>query len=181
MRDYLGDFKLSTVTDAFGNSVLNQASKLAADTDIVRLNRARTAALADYGYLQFDRYEYYRPVVFTGSVIICGMSIAAVIKRRKILEAWPLYFVLAGLSGGVAWFTRPDLLRTPPAPVPPQTAENPPPPALQRFLGWLDNKIQKNTLNRPGWESQTYQRLASDLGFSTIPEHVKVLLTRNTL
>lgn len=163
---------------ALAQQVLNEAASSAADTPLVQVNRARAAALVDYGYDKLDQYDRWRPYIFAGSAGTCALSVAAVIKRRKIAEAWPLYLVLAAMSGGLAWVTRPGWLRGAPAPLPTKQTDSP--SSLNTMVGWLDRRVDQNTHQQPGWEAETWQRVAQDVGFSTIPPYAQKFFTANS-
>lgn len=169
----------SGIASSVAQQALSEAGRWAADQPRVRVNRARGAALIDYGYDWIDSLEKWRPFIFTGSSLAAGAAGFTLWKRRKVPEAWMVYLPLTLLSGGLAWLLRPSALRPPPAP-PPQTVKEPS-KTLQQFLGWLDGRVQKLTVKYPGWEPRAYTQLAQDLGWSTIPPYVTGFLNRNAL
>lgn len=193
---------VSGISSSVTNQALAEAGRWAADQPMVRVNRARGAALIEYGYDWIDALDRWQPYIFTGSTAAALASSFALWKRRRVPEAWVVYLPLLGLSGGLAWLMRPAALRPAPAPVPvsaqksaPEPSVGPvgpisapaastapgPPGTLQQFLGWLDRRVAKLTTKQPGWEPQAYTRLARDLGWSTIPSYVQGFLTRNAL
>jgi len=160
--------------------VLKQAARYATDQPMVTVNRARSAALVDYGYHQFDRWERWQPFVFGASGTIAIVSVAMLYRRWRVPEAALVYAVSAGLNSGIAWLTRPSALRPAPAPAPPMPpGEAPPPQPLQQVLGWLDRRVGRLNASDPGWETQTWERLAHDLGFGTMDPYARTLLTRH--
>lgn len=182
------DLDFSDVGSALANRALVEAAEWSVDKPLVRVTRARGAAMTDYGYRLLAAYERWRPTIFATSAAVCGLSLGMGYVRRRIPEGWVVYGILAGVSGTLAWFTRPDAFRPPPAPLPPSVAglagTAPPkeaPGALARFLGWLDRRVQLMSTEQPGWEAQTYSRLSRDLGFGTMSPAVRVLLTQDSL
>jgi len=172
------------LVNTVASGAVDTAAGLAAEQPLVRVNRARAAAGIDYGYEKLEVYEKWRPLIFLGACAGTAASGFALWKRKKIGEAWATYLTTGGVSAAVAWFTRPDFLRPAPAPVPVATPGEPPPtstPAMQQVLGWLDRRVQANNLNRPGWETRTWQRVARDLGFGTLKPPASTLLTRNSM
>lgn len=160
--------------------MLTQAARYATDQPLVTVNRARAGALVDYGYDQFDRWERWRPIVFAASLALAGISGAMLYRRWRVPEAAVVYTTSTLMNLGIAWFTRPDALRPPPAPTPPLApGEAPPPEPLQQVLGWLDRRVERLNGTEPGWESRTWERLAQDLGFGTMDPYARTLLTRN--
>lgn len=197
-------------TSSIGSSIVQQslaeAGRWAAEQPLVRVNRARGAALIDYGYDWIETLDRWRPYIFTGSAVGAGLSAFALWKRKRIPEAWVVYLPLLGVSGGLAWLLRPAALRPPPAPLPtslqksPEAStrassgaisglgatQGPPPPpkptgTLQQILGWLDRRAAKLAVKEPGWEPQAYTRLARDLGWDTMPSYVTGFIRRNAL
>lgn len=186
---------LPDVGRSLTDKVLLEAARWTTDRDSVIVNRARSAALADYGYEKLAVYYKWRPVIFASSAAVSAISLAMAWRRRRVPEALILYGLSGIFSGAVAYTTRPNLLRPAPAPLPPvaQTpapvppeaiAAGAPPPAdpsaVAQFMGWLDSRISKLNRTRPGWEAQTWHRVAHDLGYGTLNPHVAMLLTRNT-
>lgn len=186
---------LPGVTASLTNQVLEEATKWTTDRESVIVNRARSAALADYGYEKLATYYKWRPTIFASSAAVSAISATMAWKRRRVPEAIILYGLSSLFSGAVAWFSRPNALRPAPAPMPPAAQEPAPvpqeaieqgapppaePSAVAEFLGWLDARVKRLNQARPGWESQTWQRVAHDLGYATLNPHVAILITRNT-
>jgi hypothetical protein len=201
-----GTASTSSIGSAVVKQSLAEAGRWAADQPMVRVNRARGAALIDYGYEWIETLDRWRPYIFTGSTVAAGLSAFALWKRKRIPEAWVVYLPLLGISGGLAWLLRPAALRPPPAPLPvslqnssqaapvasqrsisglgasPAPQEAPKATGtLQQILGWLDRRAAKLAVKEPGWEPQAYARLARDLGWSTMPSYVTGFLNRNAL
>jgi hypothetical protein len=185
-----GGLNLAGISSSVTTQVLSEAAKYAADLPQVRVNRARAAALVDYGYEKLDQYSAIKPYVFWGStagLVACGYMGW---KRRKIPEAVALYSVLGVLAAGVAYLTRPDTARPPPAPMPatasipapsaPGEPPKPAPKALPQVLGWLDRRVEARSQVRPGWEAATLRRVAKDLGFATLGVAAETAITRNS-
>lgn len=164
------------------NAAIGQGAQYAASLPVYRVNRARGAAVADLGYQALDVWSKWRPWVFAASCVGFVSSLGAITYRRKVPEAWPVYGAAVVASGAVAWFTRPDAFRAPPAP-PPADVSAKPSDSMQRLLGWIDSKVENNSTTRPGWESATLNRLANDLGMGTLvaQPNVQVLLSGNSL
>lgn len=194
-----------SLTDAMTAVALQQAADYATRSTTMVVNRARAAALADYGYEKMQQFESYQPLIFAVSASTLGISVAMGIRRRRVPEALALYSTLGLLSAGMAWFTRPAALRPAPAPIPaavlnPAAVVAPPPAApgqpapevlpvppapidpglFAQVLGWLDRRVAERSASNPGWEAGTWHRLAYDLGLGTITSPVNTLLTRNS-
>lgn len=183
------------LSSSFTAQVLDQTAQWAAGRPSVQMTRARAAALADYGYRKLDTFYRYQPTIFAASAAVAAVSLAMAWKRKKVPEALALYLASGGVSGAVAYVSRPSWLRSaPPAPLPP-TAGTPAPPApdtppgappppvtppgpFAQFLGWVDARIEHANRNRPGWESQTWRRVAHDLGYGTLKPPLETFLTR---
>jgi hypothetical protein len=123
------------------------------------------------------------------------MSFAMLARRPKNMEAITLYSLAGILSSGVAWFTRPAMFRPAPAPTA-STVKKPKKPsqpgvpaapapkpdaqsaAMAEYLGALDSKVQKLNASAPGWEANTYMRLANDLGFGNMYPPLQTALTK---
>ena len=153
------------------------AQTVANDPGFVQ-NRERLAAIVQMGYTYLDWYNQYRSTFFALSLVATAGSLAMLAKRRTNTEAVTLYCVLAAASMGVAYLTRPDLLRAAPPPVDP----NAPPssPVMPQVLGWLDTKGAELSAVQPGWESANLLRLANDFGSSTLDPSVQTLLVSNS-
>lgn len=169
----LGDF-----SESLQSSVLDAAVKGMVAQPVVLENRARTAAAIDYVYDKIEQYERWRPTLFALSAVGLAVSSAMAYRRRKVPEAWALYLTTAGISGGMAWFTRPAALRGAPAAVPPP---DPTLPAsgtstMAQILGWADRRADHLDQTEPGWQPRTWRRLAHDLGFGTMNQHARTLL-----
>lgn len=167
---------LSSITGS--SAVMGTVAQTAANDPTFLQNRERLATLVAMGYGYLDWYAAYRSTFFAISLVATAASVAGVIKRKANPEAKTLYTVLALASAGVAYFTRPDLLRAAPPPVDP----NAPPTssAIPGLLGWLDNKGAAFTATEPGWEAQNLLRLANDFGSGTIDPSVQTLLVSNS-
>lgn len=171
-----GGINVSKLMGSAARSALVEGTQAYAQSPAVVVNRARAAAALDYGYEKLDQYERWRPTLFAASAAGCAISIAAATKRRKVPEAVTLYSLLALISGGVAWFTRPDALRPAPAPSPVPQAPGEGPGAVDQVLGWVDRRVEHLNQTEPGWETATWQRLSNDLGFGKITSPVRELL-----
>ena len=187
---------IAGMSGAFTAQVLDETAKWAADRPSVLVNRARVASLADYGYQKLDTFYRYQPTIFAASAAACAVSLAMAWRRKRVPEALAMYLAAGGVSGTVAYFSRPSWLRAaPPAPLPPG-AGTPPPPLpdeppdpqplpptppgpLASFLGWLDARVERANSSRPGWEARTWRRVANDLGYGRLEPPVGTLLTRN--
>lgn len=166
------------------SGALSAAIGVAADQPLVRVNRARAAAAVDYGYNRMALWDVWRPWLFTASSVVTAVSCYMLWKRRKVPEAWYTYVTAGGSSAAVAWLTRPNALRGAPAPKPVAMPGEPPSDAsstMQQVLGWIDKKIERNNQTRPGWEAQTWARVAQDLGFGTLKPPASVFFTRRTM
>jgi hypothetical protein len=174
-----GTATTGSVTGVIAQQALVEAARVSTEQPIVRVNRARGAALIDKGYGALGTYDALKPYIFAASLAGAIGAGYMVRKRRRVPEAWPLYSVLGVLAAGVAWVTRPEFLRPAPAPVPANT--DPSSSGLQTLLGWLDRHAAAKATSDPGWEARAYRRLAADLGFGTMPPYAETLLTRNSL
>lgn len=175
------NFSIGGISGAVSQQVLSAAARKAAQYPKVQVNKARAAAVADYGYEKLEMYEAWRPTIFATSSAACLVSVAMGVKRRKVPEAIALYSLSAALTGTLAWLTRPDALRPAPAPMPPQETDpdqpvEPRPGAMAQVLGWVDRRVDRLNTTEPGWQPRTWQRLAADLGFGTIKPPVSDLL-----
>lgn len=192
---------IAGISSSVTSQVLGEAVKYATDLPQVQVNRARAAALIDYGYEKLDQFSSVKPYVFwssTAGLVACGYM---GFRRRKIPEAVALYSVLGVISAGLAYLTRPDALRPQPAPMPasataapvpaapapsPTTsapvleATKPAPKALPQVLGWLDRRVVARSAIKPGWEATTLRRVAKDLGFAKLGSAVETAITRNS-
>lgn len=167
-----------SIGGAVSRAALTEAAEWAAKKPLVRVNRARAAALVDYGYQTMDWYDLWRPYIFVGAAGFFLASLGALAYRRKTAEAWPLYLVAAGSSGTLAWFTRPMIMRRAPAPLP--TKDPSSPSSLNYAVGWLDDRVKTKSRIDPGWEARTWQRVAQDLGWSTMPSYAREFFTTHT-
>lgn len=185
IQEYTG-VDLSSLGSTLADTAVVEAAQWATDKPVVRVNRARSAALVDGLYDLIDTFEKWRPTIFAVSGASCALAISMIAKRRKIPEGWVLYSVIALGTGTIAWFTRPYALRPAPAPLSStvktqdgeKTQDN---QALAQFVGWIDRRVERNSNQRPGWEAGTFQRLSDDLGTGTMHPGVRTLLTRNSL
>lgn len=166
---------LSSITGS--SAVMGTVAQTVANDPAYLANRERVAAMVAMGYSYLDWYAAYRSTFFAISLVATAASIAGAIKRPSH-EARMLYGVLALASAGVAYFTRPDMLRAAPAPVDP----NAPPstPVMPTLLGWLDSKGAELSAVEPGWEAQNLLRLANDFGSGTMDPSVQTLLASNS-
>jgi hypothetical protein len=164
--------------DALTNATMQQAALSALAVPAVQVNRARAAAAVDAGYDVMATYMAWRPVIFAVSTMGAVVSGAALTRRIRTPEAVALYGIMGALSALVAWYTRPDMLRKPPAQAIPTDPNAP--QGMAGAVGWLDQRVAHNSAERPGWEAATYTRLASDLGMGTLNPAVQALLTQNS-
>lgn len=172
-------FSWDSLASAATNQALLEGARIATNNPMVLLNRARAAAAIQLGYEQMDLYERWRPTLFAASASGAAISLAMLYRRRRNPEAVTLYTIIAAMSSAMAYFTRPMALRADPAPMPPTPpGVEPPPSAMAEYLGMLDKRAGRMDAERPGWQPQTWQRLANDLGWTTIPAPVEVALTR---
>ena len=178
-----GTATMTSLSGTVAAGALNEAARVGVEQPLIRVNRARSAALLDKGYQLMAWYEGWRPWIFLVAAASAGASGYMVWRRKRVPEAWPLYLVIGGVAAGVAWITRPEGLRAAPAPVPPtpENLANPPPGTLQQILGWLDRHVAQRSQQQPGWEAGTFRRIAGDLGFDTMPQYAETFLTRNSL
>lgn len=159
--------------DAITSAALNSVATVATTNRTVLQDRARAASVLDLGYTAADAYDQWQPFLFWGSVLGVIASSYAGAKRKKVPEAVTLY-ALTGIGSAVmAWVTRPAFLR--PAPTPAEAAAST--PAMGAAIGWMDARVAKLDASRPGWESNTWRRLAQESG--TSDPAVITLLTRN--
>lgn len=158
------------------NSILlSSAASAVTDIPAVVVNRARAAVVVSKGYEYLDTYNTYRPYLFVAGVLGVVASSLALVRRRKASpEAYPLYASTGAMSAALAWFARPDSLKSKPV-VTPGT-----PPASAQALAWVDGQVTQRTTQHPGWEAATWARLANDLGQGTLNPTLQVILTRNT-
>lgn len=165
--------------DYLSNPLVITAAKSIANQQNVALNRARAAVMVDMGYGALDAYTENRSLLFIlGLIGSCASGY--MLYKRKGAEARALYSISLVASAGLAWFTRPDALRSaPPAPAPgePEPA-TPAESTTRRSLAWLDQKAADNTAEDPNWENAAWSRLSQDLGSGTIPPAVTALLIR---
>lgn len=164
--------------DALTTATMQQAASSAMSVPVVAVNRARAAAAIDAGYDAMATYMAWRPTIFAASVVGVAVSSAALIRRVKNPEAVALYGILGAISAVSAWFTRPDALRSPPQQAIPTDPNAP--SGMAGAVGWLDERVARNSAQRPGWEAATFTRLASDLGLGTLNPAVQALLTQNS-
>jgi hypothetical protein len=166
---------LSSITGS--SAVMGTVAQTVANDPTYLANRERLAAMIAMGYGYLDWYAQYRSTFFALSLVATAASVAGAIKRTSH-EARLLYGALALASLGVAYFTRPDMLRPAPAPVDP----NAPPstPVMPQVMGWLDSKGAELSAVQPGWEAANLLRLANDFGSGTIDPSVQTLLASNS-
>ncbi len=164
--------------DAITQAAMQQAAGSAMAMPVVAVNRARAAAAVDAGYDAMATYMAWRPVLFAASVTGSVVAGAALVRRHKNPEAIALYGIIGALSALTAWFTRPDMLRSPVVQAMPTDPNAP--SGMAGAVGWLDDRVARNSQERPGWEAATFKRLAGDLGMGTLNPAVQALLTQNS-
>jgi len=167
---------VGALTGQLSSQALAEAARLAAEQPPVIVNRARAAALVDYGYDRLDLYERWRGAIFALTASLSAISLAMAYRRWPNPEATTLYTTSALGNGIVAWITRPDALRPEPAPTPPTSDA---PESMAQFLGWLDRRVGRLNSEEPGWERQTWHRLARDLGYGRMNPPTQALLLHN--
>lgn len=163
-------------------TLVNGALQAASAERNFAVNRDRTAASIHWGYEQLAKYEAIRPSLFATSLVGLALSVSMITKRRRVPEAVTLYSVLAAMSAGAAWFTRPDALRPAPAPVPPAAPgeDDSGQGAMAMVLGWADRKAQVlDATYGPHWRDATWRRLARDTGFDTMHPYAESILALN--
>jgi len=171
---------VTSLGNSLQNSALNEAAKLATDSDSVTTNRARIAAVANLGYSYLDTYQVMKPGLFVAGVAGTILGSIALSKRRKVPEAVALYALLTTFSAATAWFTRPDLLKSAAAKAAPPESNPNAPGAVKSTLAWTDARVAKLSARQPGWEGATLTRLLSDFGSGTMAPAVQTLLTRKS-
>jgi hypothetical protein len=167
---------LSSLTGS--SAVMGTVAQTVSNDPTFLLNRERLAAMVAMGYGYLDWYAAYRSTFFAISLVATAASVAGIIKRKANPEAKTLYTILALTSLGVAYFTRPDMLRAAPPPIDPSAP--PTSTAMPALLGFLDNKGAELSASEPGWEAQNLLRLANDFGSGTIDPSVQTLLASNS-
>lgn len=163
--------------DPLTETALTSVAQVATQNPDVIQDRARAAALADYGYGYLDIYTQYQPLLFF--ISCCGVAASGygMYARPKKPEIITLYSLTAILSAAAAWLTRPAALRPAPTPAAAASATT---PAMAGVLSWLDTRVATRTAEQPGWEAQTWNRLATDTGNSPLDPAVAALLTSNS-
>lgn len=179
MRPYPGMLRGTLAGwDSLTTAAMQQAAASAMAVPAVAVNRARAAAAVDASYDAMATYMAWRPAIFAASLTGAVVSGAALARRVKNPEAIALYGILGVLSVVSAWITRPDMLRTPPKQAIPTDPNAP--RGMAGAVGWLDDRVTRNTAERPGWEAATFNRLVSDLGMDTLSPAVRAILTQNS-
>jgi hypothetical protein len=167
---------LSQITGS--QAVMGTVAQTVANDPTYLANRERLAAMVAMGYGYLDWYAQYRSTFFAISLVATAASVAGMVKRTQNPEAKVLYGVLAAMSAGVAFFTRPDRLRA--APPPPDPNAPPSTPVMPVLLGYLDAKGAELSAAQPGWEAANLLRLANDFGSGTMDPSVQTLLASNS-
>jgi hypothetical protein len=163
--------------DPLTETALTSVAQMATSDPAVIQDRARAAALADVGYQYLDEYEQMQPMLFFLSCAGLVASGYALWKRPHKPEPITLYSITALLSAVGAYMTRPAALRAAPTPAAAATAST---PAMAGVLSWLDNRVKARTAAQPGWEAQTWNRLAGDTGHAPLDPAVAALFTANS-
>lgn len=111
----------------------------------------RVAVLLKMGLDGYDRWQAAKPLLFWGGLIGATVSAAALYKRRRTPEAYPLYLATLAASLAAAWVGRPGARPPPPAP-------GQPAPAGPGLLGWVDAKRAEFAAEDPQWVRTTLDR-----------------------
>ncbi len=137
-----------------------QLSSLRASVgDALTVNRERAAVVAKQAFDAYDTWQATRPVLAIAGTLGAAASIYALVKRRKVAEAKPLYALTLALSLGALWASSPlDLMgfkSAPAAPQGPAQAGS----ATGGLLTWVDGKRAAYAAADPAWADKTMNRV----------------------
>jgi hypothetical protein len=127
--------------------------------DALTVNRERAAVVAKQAFDAYDTWQAARPVLAIAGAAGAAASIYALVKRRKVPEAKPLYALTLALSLGALWASSPlDLMGFTSAPAAPQG------PAQAGstgggLLAWVDGKRAAYAAEDPAWADKTLNRV----------------------
>lgn len=110
----------------------------------------RVVVLLKLGLDGYDQWQQAKPILFWGGLVGAAASAAALYKRRRTAEAYPLYLTTLAASLAAAWIARPGARPAPAAPGRPA-----PSPGL---LGWVDAKRAEFAAQDPQWVRTTLDR-----------------------
>lgn len=111
----------------------------------------RVAVLLKIGLDGYDSWQRAKPVLFWGGMVGAAVSAAALYKRRRTPEAYPLYVATLVASLAAVWVGRPGARTAAPAP-------GQPAPAGPGLLGWVDAKRAEFAARDPQWVRTTIDR-----------------------
>lgn len=127
----------------------------------------RGAVFLKLGLDGYERWQAAKPVLFWGGLAGAALSAAALYKRRRTAEAYPLYLTTLAVSLAAAWVARPRAAA--PAPTPGQ------PPAGPGLLGWIDAKRAQFAAQDPRWVATTLDRARKNPDLAPVIQATPIL------
>ncbi len=126
--------------------------------DALTVNRERAAVVAKQAFDAYDTWQAARPVLAIVGAAGAAASIYALVKRRKVAEAKPLYALTLALSLGALWASSPlDLMGFKSAPAAPQGPAQA--GSTGGLLTWVDGKRAAYAAADPAWADKTMNRV----------------------
>ncbi len=140
---------MTSIADFVKTIPLSTIAQVAASTAAPQMKR-RAAVVAHDSFRLVDGYIEARPTIFYGSLMASAAAGAMAVKRRSHgVEAVAAWSIVAMVSAGVAWVTRPT---------PATTAAQGRPP-LEQVNAWLDQRAAQLDQSEPGWQDRALVRL----------------------